>query len=64
MTWLAAEAPDVPLPLSSDHSLAVSPQPMTIASPVSFLDPDKTEAPVDVDLDDEWDEFDDEDEGA
>jgi hypothetical protein len=63
MTWLAGDAEEIALPLSSHLSLAVSPQPLTIASPVSFLDPDKADAPVDVDLDDEWDEDDEDEEG-
>ncbi|MDP9471405.1 MAG: toll/interleukin-1 receptor domain-containing protein [Chloroflexota bacterium] len=65
MTWLAGEAGALVLPVSSDEHLSISPSPLTLSSPVAFLDPSQTEAPVDVDVEveDEWDALDDEEGG-
>ncbi len=63
MTWLAGDGGHFGLALASDRRLPISSSPLTLGSPVAFLDPDQAEAPVDVDAEDEWDGLDDEEGG-
>jgi hypothetical protein len=63
MTWLADSDGMIALPLGSDHSVTISALPLTVSSPVTYRDPAKVEPPVDLDVVEEWDEFDADDAG-
>jgi hypothetical protein len=63
MTWLAGDAGELALPLGSGQTLLISPSSLTVSSPVAYRDPDKVEAPVDLDVADEWDDLDGDEEG-
>ena len=64
MTWLVNDSGKIIVPLGSGFSLSIAPQPLSVTSPVSYRDPEKSDRPVAVGPEDPEDDFDDEDDNT
>lgn len=56
MTWLAQDNGEFRLPLSTTEYVSIKSVPQLLTSPVGFQESDNSESPIDIEMDDEWDE--------
>jgi hypothetical protein len=57
MAWLCGDSGFLELHVSSEDTIRVSRLPMSVTSPVSYLEPAKVEAPIDLDYEDDWEDY-------